>query len=172
MFLLTLPELEQKIRGLVLMDSAPNNTWIEKFAAKVGYLSTPEEQRYQKSPSNKTLKQFVLAGAPLMFTPEYITKGRKSLESLPYNQQAIRWAQSHFDPIYSAKWVPKDIPTLIVSGSEDLPTPLALFSEKREFLRKNILMREIRNAGHFPWIENPQAVISAFEDYIKILNVG
>jgi pimeloyl-ACP methyl ester carboxylesterase len=169
MFLLALPELEEKICGLVLMDSAPDRGWMEEFASKVGDLSTPEEQDYQKAPSNRTLEKFILAGAPYMFTEEHLEKGRKSLEGLPYNDQAIRWTQRHFDPSYSAKWVPKDIPTLIFSGSWDLPTPLKLFSERKEFLRKNIILREIEDAGHFPWIENPQAVIGAFQDYLVLL---
>ncbi len=165
MFLQFLPELEKKIKGLVLMDAAPDKSWIEEFAAKIAHSSTPEDEEYQKSPNNETLRGFVLAGAPLMFTPEGLEKGRKSLESLPFNHQAIQWTLEHFDPIYSAKWIPQEIPTLILSGSEDLPTPLKLFSEKKEYHRSNILMREIKNAGHFPWIENPAEVAAAFKEY-------
>jgi pimeloyl-ACP methyl ester carboxylesterase len=170
MFLLALPELEMKIRGLVLMDSAPDRTWIETFALQIkDKPPTPEERNYEQSPNNETLKKFVLAGASLMFTKQHLEKGRKSLEELPYNHQAIQWTQQYFDPIYSAQWIPKNIPTLIFSGSRDLPTPLKLFSERDEFVRANILMREIKDAGHFPWIENPQEVVTAFEEYIKLL---
>lgn len=169
MFLLALPELEKKLCGLVLMSAAPDRTWMDRFASQISDVQTPEEQRYIQSPNNETLKKFILAGTPLMFTKEYLEKGRKTLEGLPYNTQAIEWTQQNFDPTYSAQWIPQNIPALILSGSDDLPTPLKLFSEKKEFIRDNILLREIQNAGHFPWIENPEEVTKSFDEFVRIL---
>ena len=40
MFLQSLPELEKKIKGLVLLDSAPDNSWQDEFAAKSPLLTT------------------------------------------------------------------------------------------------------------------------------------
>jgi len=165
MFLLSLPKLEKKIKGLVLLDTAPDKTWQKEFASRIIHSALPEETNYYHHPSDETLKGFVLAGARYMFTQEWMEKGTKSLENLPYNHQAIQWTQKHFDPTYSAKWIPKQIPTLILAGSEDLATPLKLFAQKKEYHRSNIMMREIRNAGHFPWIENPVDVAAAFKEY-------
>jgi len=167
MFLLSLSELEKKIKGLILLDSAPDNSWQEEFASRITHTNLPEEEDYKNHPSNETLRRFVLAGAPCMFTKKGLAKGLHSLENLPYNQDAIQWTQKHFDPTYSAKWIPKTIPTLILSGSDDLATPLKLFSQRSEYHRGNISLVEIENAGHFPWIENPSAVAAAFNDYIN-----
>ena len=46
---------------------------------------------------------------------------------------------------------------------------LQLFAQKEEYNLSNILMKEVAHAGHFPWIENPQAVIEAFEEYVLML---
>ncbi len=169
MFLLSLPELEKKIKGLILLDAAPDNSWQEEFASRITHSDSPEEEDYKNHPSNETLRKFVLAGAPYMFTKEGLAKGLRSLEGLPYNHEAIQWTLKHFDPGYSAKWIPQTMPTLILSGSEDLATPLKLFSRKQEYHRSNISLVEINNAGHFPWIENPAAVANAFNDYIRSL---
>jgi pimeloyl-ACP methyl ester carboxylesterase len=48
-------------------------------------------------------------------------------------------------------------------------TPLSLFADLKEFNRENTTFREISHAGHFPWIENPQEVSSAFKAYIEAL---
>jgi pimeloyl-ACP methyl ester carboxylesterase len=61
-------------------------------------------------------------------------------------------------------------PNPILSGSEDLGTPLRLFSQKKQYARPNILMNEIPNAGHFPWIENPTDVAVAFTEFCVKLN--
>ena len=111
----------------------------------------------------------MLSGARYMFTKEGLAKGLKSLERLPYNHLAFQWTQEHFDPTYSAKWIPK-IPTLILAGSEDLGTPQVLFQKKSEYHRKNIALVEIANAGHYPWIENPAAVAAAFNDFVRSMN--
>jgi pimeloyl-ACP methyl ester carboxylesterase len=102
-----------------------------------------------------------------MFLKAHLEKGTRSLKKLPYNYKAIQWTELHFDPTYKARWIPK-IPTLILSGENDLATPLELF-QKKEFMRKNIVMKEIKKAGHFPWIENPKDVIAAFNSFVNLV---
>lgn len=169
MFALATPELETLLAGLVLLDSAPDRHWKQAFASRTKSLDVSEIEKaeavYKKGPSNATLKALVIAGAPLMFTEEGFEKGVRSLYNLPYNYEAFQWAEEHFDPIYEAKWAAEKLPTLILAGSEDLATPLSLYSEQKRFQRKNILLKEIAHAGHFPWIENPAAVKAAFDAY-------
>ncbi len=173
MFALALPELEEKLAGLVLMDAAPDMAWQSDFAIRIKDKPLPsgnaQALAYEKHPNDTTLKRFVMEGATYMFTPCALDKGRKTLENLPYNNAAIQWTLNHFDPTYKAKWVPQHIPTLILAGSEDLATPLKYFAEKKEYLRTNITLKEIENAGHFPWIENPKDITSAFEEYSNSL---
>lgn len=169
MFALAIPELEKLLKGLVILDAAPDKAWQKDFALKVRKFPNPEAEKFEKAysnnPSNESLKDFILAATPYMFRKESLVKGIKSLKNLPYNYEAIQWAQKHFDPTYNTSWVPKEISTLILAGADDLATPLHLFTRKMEYHRPNILLREIPHAGHFPWIEEPQAVINAFNEY-------
>ncbi|MGB6976747.1 MAG: alpha/beta hydrolase, partial [Gammaproteobacteria bacterium] len=71
----------------------------------------------------------------------------------------------------NAKWIPKNIPTLIFAGDEDHITPLSLFATANEFQRDNIVMREVAHAGHYPWIENPDQIKMLFEDYCQRLKI-
>ena len=46
-------------------------------------------------------------------------------------------------------------------------TSITLFTNLKEFSRENILIRKIKSAGHFPWIENPTEVREVFNEYIQ-----
>lgn len=85
------------------------------------------------------------------------------MKRLPYNYETCNWSKEHFDSIYKAQWIPQDVLTLIIAGSEDHLTPISLFKDHKEFNRRNILIKEISHAGHFPWIENPKSVAAAFD---------
>ncbi len=177
MFALATPELQHLLKGLVLLDAAPDRTWKDRLDQIIHGVPLPKktlgnmrkyEQAYYKNPSNRTLKKFVLSGTHNMFLKAHLKKGTRTLKNLPYNYKAFQWAEAHFDPTYKARWIPK-IPTLILSGENDLATPLELF-QKKEFMRKNIIMKEIKKAGHFPWIENASDVIAAFNSFLTLID--
>ncbi len=171
MYALSLPELENLLNGLVLLDSAPDAKWQDSFAAVVKTLPVPElealQEKYSKDPSDKALKDLTVASAPYLFTEQWQTAGRESLSSLPYNYEAYQWSEKHFDRTYQAKWVPRTIPTLILAGEKDLITPLRLFKDEKRFSRNNIILKTIMSAGHFPWIENPTEVADELNTYAK-----
>ena len=172
MFALATPGLEKNLSGLVLMTSAPDMSWQKELAEKLVCFPLPEadwaDRSYKKNPSNDALRECIVTAAPRMFfTEDGLKRGVQFLNKLPFNYEVFQWAEEHFDPTYQAKWIPK-IPTLILSGEKDIAIPLKHFAEKQEYKRSNILMREISNAGHFPWIENPQSVIAAFDDYMRM----
>lgn len=173
MFALTLPLLEEKLCGLVLMDSAPDTSW--QIALEEMMQATPIAELenlnkiYSQNPSNKTLRELTITSAPYFFTPSGLKEGISLLQSLPYNYETCNWAEKHFDAHYKAQWVPANLPTLIFAGSHDYMTPLKLFSNLKEFTRDNIFMRDIENAGHFPWIENPKKVSAVFNEYAQII---
>lgn len=176
MFALATPELQHLLKGLVLLDSAPDRSWQKQFAKRIQAFPLSKktldrmkkhEMAYLKKPSNNTLRNLVLSGTPYMFLKSHLKKGIRSMKNLPYNYKAFQWTEAHFDPIYKARWIPK-IPTLILAGENDLATPLELF-QKKKFMRKNIVMKEIKKAGHFPWIENPKDVIAAFNSFVNLV---
>lgn len=174
MFALATPELEESLIGLVLMASAPDMVWQKDLAEKLERFPLPkaDEARevYEKNPTNDSLRECILAEAPRMFfTKKGLEEGIQFLSRLPYNHETWKWAEQHFDVTYQAQWIPRRIPTLILSGSKDIAIPIRYFAEKEEYKRSHILMKEIENAGHFPWIENPQSVIDAFNEYLSRL---
>lgn len=173
MFALDLPLLEEKLRGLVLMDSAPNTSWQTALEEMMKITPIPELEKldkiYRQNPNNKTLRELTITSAPYFFTSYGLKEGISLLQSLPYNYETCNWSEKHFDTHYKALWIPKKLPTLIFSGTHDYITPVTLFSNLKEFIRDNILIRKIKNAGHFPWIENPQEVITIFTEYAQLL---
>jgi pimeloyl-ACP methyl ester carboxylesterase len=173
MFALSVPEIEDLLHGLILLDSAPSSEWQLLFADVVKNFPIPKleilQRKYKEVPSNKALKAITLASAPYLFTKKGQALGLEMLSTLPYNYEVCQWSEEHFDPTYRAKWIPQVIPTLILNGESDLVTPQKLFTERKEWNRSNIIFKLIMNAGHFPWIENPQAVISAFNEYVHML---
>jgi len=102
--------------------------------------------------------------------PAYtVHKGISLLKTLPFNYNTCEWSGKHFDQTFKSKWVPKNIPTLILAGEKDQIIPLDLFISSKKFKRKNIIIRSIKNAGHFPWIENPKQVVNSFNEYYEFL---
>lgn len=169
MFSLATPELEKNLIGLVLMDSAPNAGWQHFFMTYVKKHPLAEVERlqkiYEKTPSNHLLQELTMACASYFSTPKSLEKIREMLASLPFNYKSHLWAEKNFDQSYQAKWIPRKIPTLIFSGEHDNITPLMLFSQAREFQRQNICIREIKEASHFPWFDNPEQVKEVFAQY-------
>jgi pimeloyl-ACP methyl ester carboxylesterase len=169
MYALSIPELEGLLDGLILLDSAPNASWQDSFMNLLKDFPIPEipllQERYIKNPNNEILREITIASAPYLFTEQGMEKGIKMLQFLPYNYETHLWSDQHFDNTYQARWIPKTIPTLILSGEHDLITPLKLFKELKEFHRDNIKIKSIKNAGHFPWIENPADVAAEFKEF-------
>jgi pimeloyl-ACP methyl ester carboxylesterase len=173
MYVLSEPRLEKLIAGLVLISSAPDADWQNKFLEYIKQHPLPEVENlrgiYCNDPNNDSLKKLTIASAPYLFTATGLEKGIALLEKLPFNYRSCEWSAQHFDSTYKAKWFPKIIPTLIMTGDEDHITPLDLFAKSKHFQRENILFREISNAGHYPWIENPEQTRQVFEEYYQML---
>lgn len=169
MYALSLPELENHLEVLVLLDSAPSAKWQASFAEIIRGFPIPDleilQERYAKHPNNQTLKEMTLASAPYLLTQRGQAAGIQLLTSLPYNYETSEWSEKHFDCTYQAKWISKTIPTLILSGEEDQVTPLKLFQNDNRFHRDNITIQSIKAAGYFPWIENPTEVAEAFSAF-------
>ena len=174
MFALSTPELRTTLKGLVLMTTAPDMNWQKDITSRLVDFPLPEadqaDEKYRQNPSDALLKECVMTAAPRnFFTEEGLKKGIEFISKLPFNYEVFQWVEEHFDPYYEAKWVP-EIPTLILSGEKDISFPIKYFAEKKEFNR--ILFKEIEEAGHYPWIENPQGVIKAFNDFIPLILEG
>lgn len=171
MFCLTIPELENCLTGFIIMDSAPNKYWREAMLARAktyGIESDADYRNIRESCNNDSeFKQQTLAGWRFFMNAESRQAAKQLLESLPYNYSAYAWAQINFHPSYECLWIPENIPTLILAGSDDVLTPLSLFQNDSRFQRENIQMREVAGASHFPWIEQPEFVKQLFVEFFE-----
>jgi pimeloyl-ACP methyl ester carboxylesterase len=174
MFMLSLPELEAHLAGMALVSSAPHAGWRDSFAQYTQDHPIPAVDdaaaRYAEHPDDRHLRDLTLAAAPWNFGERDLARGRSLLEGLPYNHAAVAWADAHFDDTYRARWSPRTIPALVVSGAQDHVVTQQLWHEDPAFTRPNILHRRIEGAAHFPWIENPEAVHAAFTDLANQLH--
>ncbi|MFJ7072228.1 alpha/beta fold hydrolase [Streptomyces sp. NPDC098781] len=168
MFLLSVPELEQHLSALVLVSSAPHAGWRPAFEqwAQAHPLPGLEDAagRYAADPSDETLRALTLAAAPWNFTTAGLPQGRALLDALPYCHEAVAWAGTHFDQRYRALWSPQALPTLLISGAQDHVVDQQLWEQARGFEQPHVLRHTVEQAGHFPWIDNPDAVRAAFTD--------
>ncbi|MCX7120259.1 MAG: alpha/beta hydrolase [Gammaproteobacteria bacterium] len=176
MFALSTPEIEKNLIGLVLMNCAPNADFQKSFLAFATENPLPDSEKlqaqYDNNPSDDLLKALTIAHAPYCATKHYIEKIKNLFGQLPFNCKAHLLSEKIFDSSYEAKWIPEKIPTLIFAGDQDYITPLKLFSDAALFHRDNISICEIKNAAHFPWIDNPEAVKLLFQQYLKKLGVN
>ncbi|MEU8825273.1 alpha/beta hydrolase [Streptomyces sp. NPDC048636] len=176
MFLLSVPGLGERLAGMALVSSAPHAGWREAFGQWSEAHPIPgmaeAVDAYGRDPGDETLGALALTAAEWNFTPEGLAAGRALLEDLPYCHDAVAWADAHFDETYRARWKPHDtgLATLILSGAEDHVVDQDLWQDDPAFDQPHVLRRTIERAGHFPWIENPQAVRTAFADLTSQLD--
>lgn len=168
MYLLATPALQGRLRGLALLDSAPNSAWHADYVAMTRRHPLPEFDlavaAYSRQPTLEKFTAMVVAATAWNFTPSALTAGRKLLARLPYNIAAVTWSDTHFDHAYQARWWPSDIPVLRLYGDSDRIVSQHGWRDPA-YHTPNHIACEIAGAGHFPWIENPEAVTQAFRDF-------
>ena len=173
MYLLSTPALHGRIRGLALLDTAPDCSWHPEYVAMTQRDPLPAFDRavaaYEADPTLQHLTTLVVASAEWNFEPAALTAGRELLGRMPYNGAAIAWSDAHFDHLYCAQWWPTDIPVLRLWGDNDRIVSQQAW-QAPQYATDNVVARAIPGAGHFPWIENPAAVRAAFADFtVRIL---
>lgn len=172
MYLLSVPELEDRLRGLVLISSAPDARWHPHYVRMT--IENPlvavqaAIRAFEANRNNDTLRDLAVASAPWNFSNEAVPLGEALLARMPYNLAAAEWSDGHFDHTYTLKWWPKKLPTLILSGAHDRIV-VQEFWDDASFVGENILRATVEDAGHFPWIERPVAVREAFATFVDQL---
>ncbi len=172
MYLLSVPALEWKLRGLALISTAPHAGWRTAFAAMADHSPLPgvasAAGRFAAEPTAENLRELVVASAAWNFPPETLPAGARMLARLPYNPDAVAWSATHFDETYRCRWWPARLPTLICAGSADRVICQELWEEPR-FAGTNVIRRTIAGGGHFPWLDRPDQVRSAFADLTRAI---
>lgn len=173
MFPLLFPTLEQSLKGFVILNSTPS-LWLEeatRYAKERNIpILTDAMADFQQNPNQETFKKALIACAPYYFSRNNLETGIALLEQLQVNYYAAAWWINRANNInFNAKWVPENVPTLIIGSTDDCITPITLFQQDRRFSRKNINIEIIDNAGHFPWLEKPDVVKNSFKSFISRL---
>ena len=162
-------ELENHLKGLVLLNSSPC-LWLEeavKFAKENNLPDLSEDMKeFTAKPNQETFNKALYACSPYYFSPQHLERGRQFLEKIPFAfEPAVWWQRKATEIAYSATWIPQKVKTLIISGENDGIIPFALFEKDERFQRENIEKFFIKNAGHFPWIEEPEKVKALFKEF-------
>ena len=128
-------------------------------------------QNFILDPSEETLKELLDVCFPYYFYKEKsLVNGRALLLSTPFAfQPTAWWMHKVISYGYTATWIPENVPTLIIGSEFDSMTPFEIFQNDPRFLRPNIELVEIKEASHFNWIDNPDAVQDAFQNFSSIL---
>lgn len=167
MYLLATPELEARVRGLALLDTAPDAAWHARFVAMTQRHPLPEVEqamaRYEADRRDENIAAMAVASAEWNFTPAGVPAGRELLARMPYNAAAVDWSDAHFDHVYRAAWWPETLPVLVLAGGDDRIVWQGGWEDPR-FHTPNALFRTVPDGGHFPWIENPTGVSAAFAE--------
>ncbi|MEO8777745.1 MAG: alpha/beta fold hydrolase [Rhodanobacter sp.] len=170
MYLLATPQLRGLIRGLVLLDTAADCSWHAQFVEMTRHHPLPAFDRaaalYEQDPSTANLMRLAVASADWNFTSKALDAGRALLAGLPYNGAAVAWSDMNFDHTYKAAWWPVDIPVLRLWGECDHIVSQQSWAAD-DYATTNVMTRAIADAGHFPWIDQPAAVTSAFNEYVE-----
>lgn len=168
---LLLPELENLLSGFIILNSAPK-LWLSERQnqLKANNIMTYSEPggKFRENPTLETFRTALLANAHCHFPKESLTAGKKMFEQLPFNYKAMLWWLQKAPAInFDAKWIPPNVPTLIMNGTQDFIVPSIMFEKDRRFHRHNIEIRTIQNAGHFVWYDNMAIVQEAFNSFVS-----
>ncbi|PCI38776.1 MAG: hypothetical protein COB50_01870, partial [Thiotrichales bacterium] len=170
-FALTVPELDTVLDALVIMDGTPNNKWQSNLPERERLYDLNSRGKlkdaYNQNRTDETLREYTLANWQFFISNDYEQEAKKLLDDLPYNHVPFDWAYKDFYPHHHDCWIPQHLPTLILAGSDDVIMPLENFTKDKRFLRNNICLKEIKDASHFPWIEQPDAVTNALVSFHK-----
>ena len=175
MFPLLFPELENKLKGFVILNSAPS-LWLEAAVEYSRQFDLPdlseEVADFTQNPSQQTFEVVLDACMPYYFPEATLEQGRELLLQVPIQYlPAVWWLRKAIELNFSAKWIPQAVPTLIVGSKFDCICPFSLFEKDKRFERDNIKLVYVENAGHFPWVEQPQDIVNAFENLCYRLNI-
>jgi pimeloyl-ACP methyl ester carboxylesterase len=168
MYLLATPQLGGIVRGLALLDTAPDCSWHPEYVEMTRRDPLPAFERaaaeYARSKTIQNLTALAVSSAEWNFTQASLAVGRALLARMPYNIEAVEWSDANFDHTYRALWWPRELPVLRLWGEDDRIVSQHGW-DAGTYQTPNVVARPIPAAGHFPWIDNAAAVTLAFTDF-------
>lgn len=173
MFPLLFSELENLLKGFVILNSAPT-LWLEEAVSYAKQFQLPDltaqMTEFTLHPNQETFKVALDACMPYYFPPQTLEQGRSLLSALPFQfPAAVWWQRKAIEMNFSAQWVPQKVPTLIVGTKYDCIVPFTLFKNDPRFKRDNIEHFYLEEAGHCGWIEEPKRFQDKFHEFARHL---
>lgn len=167
------PDLEDSLAGCVILNSAPV-VWLEEAVVYSKQFDLPDltkdMQAFIQNPSQETFDAALNACMPYYFPKETLEKGRALLSQVTFQYRPAVWGQiKAIEGKLTAQWIPQNVPTLIIGAKYDCICPFSLYTKDVRFHRENIKLLFIENAGHCPWVENPDAVREGFDEFCSEL---
>jgi hypothetical protein len=95
------------------------------------------------------------------------TTGKKNLNWI-FVPGGLGLGSEAIAPLTSILKLPGTIWHLDLPG--DGSNPRGSFKNLKPALLEAVQMKEIKKAGHFPWIENPKDVIAAFNSFLTLID--
>ncbi len=167
MLALTINQLDDLIQGLVLINSAPDQSWQKQLMFNdMDDAFYEKYDAYIQMQNNQTYREFCLECYPVFFAENEYEKGKKFLQQLSYNNRAYQWAENFFHPHFNPTWIPS-VPTLII-GCHDQLTPINLFLQHKEYQRDNIKIEAIEGDSHFAWFSHLQKIEHSIKIFFDI----
>lgn len=112
----------------------------------------------------------LLACAPYYFHQDRLEMGKAMLKNMKFNYHAVSWWAAKVAELnFTAQWIPLEVKTLIIGGTDDSMMPFSVFENDVRFKRENIHLHLIKEAGHFPWIEKFEEVKGQFDRFLAEL---
>jgi pimeloyl-ACP methyl ester carboxylesterase len=123
MFPLLFPDLEQLLKGFIILNSSPS-LWLEEAVFYAQNYKMPDLSKemldFTQNPCEQTFRTALQACIPYYFPLHSREKGSAILEHLPFPfPPAVWWQKKACELNFSATWIPKQVPTLIIGGSYD-----------------------------------------------------
>jgi len=156
--------LEKYLKGLVMLHSTPT---LKSELVKINNFKK-EIDKFISEPTRENLLDFFKKEASLLFSEKNLEHGIKALEKMHLNLETNQWWYSKGAEFYDEiKWIPQDVPALLVTGEDDLVTPGAIFQADQRFNRKNIQMKNLKGVGHFSLIDMPLLTANTIDEFIQ-----
>lgn len=173
LLVLDTPELAPYLKGLVLINTAPQPNFVAHIEAMKIKHHLPDlaavVAEYHLAPSLITYKEFWNTYKYYCFTSEELTHSEQLMSLFAFNHEAYYYSLQHFYPNYQGPWLPT-IPTLMIASDHDfIYAPTSWHEALNSTPKPHIMHQIIHHAGHYPWLLEQQQIQSAFTAYVHFL---
>lgn len=171
MLVLNLPEIENYLKGLILMNTTTQNSFFQHVSAMQEKHGLPDllppASAYHLDPTRETYKDFWKTYKHYCYTPEEMLQGERMIKTYAFNNDAYYYVVKHFYADYTVKFQPKSIPVMTIASENDFICPPDVFMQDERFQSKNITNKMIKKAGHCPWLVYFKDVQNCFDEFVQ-----